>query len=163
MDEQSIAAGVALSRWFGNEVRRVYATLGESDEGRDRRHLVEWIERRGGRVSVRELTHGLRPYRGQSGAARAVLDGLVKAGLGRWIHPAPEPGGGRPSPRFELIGVTPVTKTPVDAIAVRGFGSGDTGDSAGDVSFDDPADQRGETVEEAVLSCSATDDDWGEL
>ncbi|MBP7937497.1 MAG: DUF3987 domain-containing protein, partial [Phycisphaerae bacterium] len=66
VDEVSIAAGVELSRWFGHEARRVYATLGESDEGRDRRHLVEWIERRGGRVSVRELTHGLRPYRGQS-------------------------------------------------------------------------------------------------
>jgi len=130
VDEVSIAAGVALSRWFGNEARRVYAALGESDEDRDRRRLVEWIERHGGGVTVRELAHGLRQYRGKTDAAREALDGLEKAGFGRWVHPTPDPNGGRPSPRFELVTGVTVTETPADDTEKAGFGSGDAGDIA---------------------------------
>jgi len=35
VDADSIAAGVELSRWFGNEARRAYAILSESDDERD--------------------------------------------------------------------------------------------------------------------------------
>src|SRR5690606_33410788 len=55
VDTDSIAAGVKWSRWFGNEARRAYAILSESDEGRGRRRLVELIGRKGGSVTVREL------------------------------------------------------------------------------------------------------------
>ena len=71
VDETSIAAGVELSRWFGHETRRIYGILGESEDDRDRRRLAEWIERRGGGVTVRELTHGPRQYRG-NGQVRAT-------------------------------------------------------------------------------------------
>ncbi|MBL8762229.1 MAG: DUF3987 domain-containing protein, partial [Phycisphaerae bacterium] len=50
VDEASIAAGVVLARWFGDEARRVYAILSESDDDRETRRLVEWIERKGGTV-----------------------------------------------------------------------------------------------------------------
>ena len=69
VDEASIAAGVVLARWFGEEARRVYAILSESDDERETRRLVEWIDRKGGTASVRDLTRGPREYRGE-GAGR---------------------------------------------------------------------------------------------
>ena len=101
VDEHSIAAGVALARWFGREARRVYAVLGESEADRTQRRLVERIEAKGGSVSVREW------QRSQSHAsacdAEAELEELVKAGFGRW-HVPPQEGPGRPSKRFVLNG-----------------------------------------------------------
>ena len=35
VDEVSMAAGITLADWFGQEGRRVYGVLGESDEERD--------------------------------------------------------------------------------------------------------------------------------
>lgn len=131
VDEVSVEAGVALSRWFGHEARRVYGILAENDEARERRQLVEWIERRGGSVTLRELTHGVRQYRGKSYAARAALDTLAKAGIGRWTHPAPGSAGGRPSPRFELIGSAATIGTPMSCAAQAGIGSGHGGEAGG--------------------------------
>jgi hypothetical protein len=63
VDAESVKAGALLSGWFGGEARRVYAVLGESGAERDRRRLVEWIERRGGVVTARELQQGHRRFR----------------------------------------------------------------------------------------------------
>src|SRR5262249_28619581 len=51
----SVRAGVTLCHWFAHEVRRVYSILRESEEDRDARRLVEFIQARGGRVTAREL------------------------------------------------------------------------------------------------------------
>lgn len=117
---------IAVVEWFKSEGRRVYAVLGESEEERARRQLVQWIERRGGAVTVRELTHSLQQYRGRADAAKADLDALVKVGYGAWEHPAPGPKGGRPSPRFVLATDDTNTKTPAAAGVKDGIGSGDT-------------------------------------
>lgn len=156
IDEVSVAAGVELSRWFGHEARRVYSILTEDDEARDRRRLVEWIERRGGGISLRELTHGMRQYRGNTEAARAVLNTLAKAGLGHWTHPAPGSAGGRPSPRFELTGAAPVIETPAGDEEGEGIGDRDSdafpeGASWGDCSMDNCA------------AIAAGGDGWGRL
>jgi len=132
VDEASIAAGVVLSRWFGNEARRVYAILGESDEGRESRRLVEWIERKGGSVTVRELTHGVRAYRGDPDKAERDLTALVEAGIGRWETDAHGPKGGRPAQRFRLVSPVTVTETRANAGKDVGYGDGDTGDTATD-------------------------------
>lgn len=147
LDEMSIAAGVALSQWFGNEAKRIYAVLGESDQDCDRRRLVEWIDLHGGSVTARDLAHGLRQYRGRAKAASEALERLSKAGFGRWVYPKPDPAGGRPSPRFELAGGLAVTKTPAGDSARGGFGSGDAGDR-------NAADRAADTV---------AGDGWGEL
>ncbi|MFN7022128.1 MAG: hypothetical protein ACK4WH_12480, partial [Phycisphaerales bacterium] len=131
-DEASISAGVALARWFGNEARRVYAILGESDEGRESRRLVEWIERKGGAVTTRDLTHGVRAYRGDPDAAERALSALVEAGIGRWEADAHGPKGGRPAQRFRLVSTVTVTETPANAGKDGGFGDN------GDVTADDP-------------------------
>jgi hypothetical protein len=128
VDEASIAAGVVLARWFGDEARRVYAILSESDEDRETRRLVEWIERKGGAVTARDLTHGLRAYRADPDAAERALSALVEAGYGRW-----EPNTvGRPTQRFRLFSTVTVTETPTKAGKDVAYGDGDTGETATD-------------------------------
>jgi hypothetical protein len=136
VDEQSIAAGIALAHWFGHEATRVYATLSESQDESKHRELARWIERRGGRVTVRDLTHGLRRYRGKPQLAEAELERLSQAGIGRWQEPKTNSAGGRPQRVFHLLthvanssaaadtSVT-VTKTPAYRAAPEGFGDGD--------------------------------------
>jgi hypothetical protein len=103
VDAASVAAGIELSRWFGNEAERVYAMLAESDDERDRRVLCEWIAARGGSASARDLMRSSRRY-DTSDAAEGALRDLAAAGLGRWESPPPTGGKGRPSdPRLTLI------------------------------------------------------------
>ncbi len=101
IDAKSIASGVALSRWFGNEARRIYAMLGESDDDHEDRVLREWIERRGGRVTVREFQQGNRDF-ATAEEARCALNRLAKAGYGTWDSVSRGNRGGRPSETFVL-------------------------------------------------------------
>lgn len=141
VDEASIAAGVVLTRWFGDEFRRVHAILSESDEGRESRRLVEWIERNGGSVTVRDLTRGPREYRGDPERAADALGDLVAAGVGRWELDDHAGGRGRPADRFRLLSRC-----------------GDPGD--GDVSGENPGD-RGNSV--TVATRTDAGEGWGEL
>ncbi len=144
VDEASIAAGVVLARWFGDEARRVYAILGESDEGRELRRLREWIERKGGTVTVRDLTRGPREYRGDPERAAKALGELVAAGVGRWEVDDHAGGRGRPADQFRLLSRR-----------------GDTGD--GDVNSGN-AEDRGISVTVAtVAKPTNAGDGWGEL
>ena len=77
-------SGIALAKWFANEARRMYAVLGESDEARDQRRLVELINRKGGQITPRQMQRAdARKYRTAADAEEA-LNVLSKAGLGRW-------------------------------------------------------------------------------
>ncbi len=100
VDVASVKAGVEMAKWFKHEVLRVYALLGETDDERDQRRLVEWIERKGGSVTARETQMGCRWLR-EAGAAEAALDALVKAGLGTW-ESSPRGQRGQPTRRFRL-------------------------------------------------------------
>jgi len=86
--------------------------LNESPEDRERQKLVTWIQGRDGNVSVRDLTHGYRKFRGRDVAATAALDDLVQRGLGQWEAPAPNPQGRRPIRVFKLASGSAVTRTP---------------------------------------------------
>lgn len=130
VDAGAIERGIALADWFARETERVYELFNESDEDRELRQLAEWIGRRGGTVTVRDLTHGRRRYCGDSAAAEAALEKLVAGGVGRWVVAAPGRGGGRPPKRFELVTRVTVTETPPGATDNGGFGDGDTGDGS---------------------------------
>ena len=106
VDEQSVAAGIRMSRWFGGEARRVYGMLSECDGDRDQRQLIEWIRGKGGTVSLREVQRGPRRYR-PGDAAQAALDEMAKAGIGRWETQPPSESGGRAPRVFTLT--TPAT------------------------------------------------------
>ena len=106
VDEISINAGAQLSQWFGHEARRVYTMLDELAEDRDRRELVELIERRGGTITVRELQQSVRRI-STSQQAEQELEELVSAGYGRWEEDSPKPKRGRPSKIFRLSAASP--------------------------------------------------------
>jgi hypothetical protein len=55
---------------------------------------VEWIVRRGGSVTVRDMLRGPRRFR-ESGDPEADLAMLVQAGLGSWEFTASRDLGGR--------------------------------------------------------------------
>jgi hypothetical protein len=101
LDAFSMQAGITLAKWFKNETRRVYAILDGSDEDRDQRRLIEWIERKGGKVTVREVQMGCRWLR-KSGLAEEALQELVKAGYGIWTDIVSGSKGGRPTRSFVL-------------------------------------------------------------
>lgn len=101
VDEHSVAAGVRLSQWFGQEARRIYAILRESDEDEELRERFEMIERKGGMVTVRDWQRA-RCFE-TAERAEAELEELVQAQLGAWTHTTPGPKGGRPPRLFKLI------------------------------------------------------------
>jgi hypothetical protein len=106
VDVSSMNAGIVLAKWFKHEARRVYAMLDESDGERDQRRLADWIGRKGGTVTPREVQQGCRWLR-EPGAAEAALEELVKAGRGTW-HQSPTGQRGQPTRRFTLSTVSTV-------------------------------------------------------
>lgn len=139
IDADSMRRAVVLAEWFKAETRRFYGVLGESDEQRERRQLVEWIRRKGGAVTGRELQRGPRQYR-NGNAAEAALQELVKAGLGTWQDSPTTTDGGRPTRVFRL---------------------GDSGDGD-ETPFN--ARKTGVVSPSPVSPVeNSTDDDWGEI
>jgi hypothetical protein len=100
LDDASMAAGITLAQWAKHEARRVYGMLCESPEDADRRRLIEWLERRGGTATARDVQMGCRWLR-EPGAAEAALSELVKAGVGNW-EPTPHGRRGQPTRHFRL-------------------------------------------------------------
>lgn len=103
IDEASISAGVILSRWFAGEAERLYGLFGETDDQREQRELIEWIRRKGGTVTVRDLARSRR-FAGRD-HAEAEIAKLVSAGLGSWRFIPPGEQGGRPTSEFVLGGL----------------------------------------------------------
>lgn len=106
VDAASMNAGIALANWFKHEARRVYAMLDESGADRDQRRLVEWIGRKGGAVTAREVQQGCRWLK-EPGAAEAALDELAQGGRGTWEQ-SPTGQRGQPTRRFKLSTVSTV-------------------------------------------------------
>ena len=116
IDEHSIGAGATIARWFGAETKRIYAVLGEGDEDRDRRKLVEHIRKKGGRITVRELMQANRQYRGSAEVAESALKELVEIGWGKWQEMPGGPAGGRPSRKFVLTEDKGGNETPTEGL-----------------------------------------------
>jgi hypothetical protein len=109
---QAVTAGITLSEWFAREAQRIYAVLGESDEQRDARRLVEFIQSRGGRISVRALQRSHSHKYRDRGDAQAALDALVQAGMATWEE-VPTAGGGHCA-SFLKLNPTPDTRSDDD-------------------------------------------------
>src|SRR5262249_22985895 len=99
-----------LVEWFAGEAVRVYTMLRETEEDRECRRLIEWIEARGGMATVRELHRANQRRWPTSEHAELALDALVQSGLGRWSESQSGSVGGRPSHQFHLLPTSAVTK-----------------------------------------------------
>jgi len=94
-------AACDLARWCGAESVRIYRAFSETREEREQRQLIEFVQRRGGEVTVRETTIYFWLLKNQREETQKRFDALVKAGCGKWeeIRPA---GRGRPTRVFRL-------------------------------------------------------------
>lgn len=105
VDDRSIAAGVILSRWFGDEAARIYAIIGgdmETPEARERRELLRIVRDRGGKITVRQLMHASRRYRKSAEEAEMALGKLVSEGIANVWEDTHDARGGRPVLIFTL-------------------------------------------------------------
>jgi hypothetical protein len=105
----TMQAACELARWFGNEAVRIYSQLVETREQRERRELIEFIERRGGTVRVRDLMQSYTPLKNQREKAEQQLNALVKNGSGKWVEVRPD-GAGRPTREFQLLRLSTSTQ-----------------------------------------------------
>jgi hypothetical protein len=128
VDDVSLAAGIVLASWFKHEARRVYAMLTETEEDKGRRQLVEWLQRRGQPVTVREVQQGYRPLKAP-GVAEAALQQLVQRGYGTWRKRS-SPNGGRPTWEFVLSRPSTSTEPPENTIESEGSVDVDGGDES---------------------------------
>jgi hypothetical protein len=117
--------------------------IGETGPEQSDRQLLSWIERRGGTTTVRELTHGIRGYRGNAEKAQEDLEKLVEARRLVGVHVPPSRQGGRPRFEYQLARVA---KSRAYPSASAGSGTGDSGDTGGDAS-----------------AAAAPEDEWGSL
>ena len=79
-----------------DEVRRIYAALGESEDARQTRRLIEFVRSHGGRMTARRLHLSNKTRYPTVEAAEAALGELVEAQLADWDQPV-NPKRGRPS------------------------------------------------------------------
>jgi hypothetical protein len=98
IDADSIERGIGLARWAAREWRRVYRGMKAGGLEADDRALREWIARRDGVASQRDVRRGLAKYRA-AGAAEAGLARLVRTGNAEWVA---IPTGGRPADAVRL-------------------------------------------------------------
>lgn len=129
LDAVSMNAGITLANWFKHEARRVYALLDESEGERDQRRLVDWIGRKGGAVTAREVQQGCRWLK-EPGKAEEALEELVKAARGTWQNSASTPKGGRPGRSFVLSTSSTVYATEETPEHPAGFVDVDSVDDA---------------------------------
>jgi Protein of unknown function (DUF3987) len=94
-------AACDLARWFGNEAQRIYAMLAETPEQRETRKLIEFIQSRGGAVTMRDVMQSYWPLKNNKDGADRALNALVKKKLANPIEIKPE-GRGRPTVKFHL-------------------------------------------------------------
>jgi hypothetical protein len=102
-----IQEACSLSRWFGAEAVRIYAELSETTLQREQRKLCEFIERRGGAVSVRDLMQDYWALRDRRDEAERQLGALVRNGFGKWVD---EKGSRGPAARkFQMFSASTST------------------------------------------------------
>ena len=116
----TMQAACELSQWFGVEAARIYATLAETTEQRERRELIEFIERRGGDVYERDVMQSFTRLKNNKAGTERELTALVKAGLGNWELVPTTERGGRPARKFHLVRSSTSTQPPTVRGETRG-------------------------------------------
>ena len=109
-DLASMERGIALARWFAYEAQRVVISLSLQAELRDELKLIDWLRRRHGRATPRDLCRSnSRKYPTLESAVNA-FNKLVGTGITNWVPKDSGPKGGRPTRQV----VTSPTGEPID-------------------------------------------------
>ena len=137
IDLATMESAIELTQWFKHESLRVLALFNESDEERQIRLLLDWLQRRDGGTTPREAAQGMRAFDTPAEAEKA-MGKLVKAGIGAWEEIPPGHKGGRPSRRFNLL---PTSTKPQNSEENRGFVDG--ANRPTDVASTKPSESRG--------------------
>ncbi|MCC7409240.1 MAG: DUF3987 domain-containing protein, partial [Phycisphaeraceae bacterium] len=126
---EAMGRAIEVVDWFKAEARRVYAGMGEDENQRAQRKLVDLIRQQGGEATPRTLRQQSRQFKTAEDATKA-LDGLERAKLGSWHYPPTGPQGGRPSRTFKLLeqaaASDPRLQNPQPQRPNEGFGYVDT-------------------------------------
>lgn len=86
-------AACKLAGRFGHEAARIYSELSETEPVRERRELVEFIQKRGGSVTVRDTMQSFWRLKNDRAGAERQLYALVKDGLAKTSESKPAKGG----------------------------------------------------------------------
>ncbi|MDB4631897.1 DUF3987 domain-containing protein [bacterium] len=86
VEAETVESGIAIANWFKGEAKRVYARFSESEELTYLIQLVEWINRKGGRVTAREVQQGRKEIK-TADKSKEVLDKLENLKWGYWQGP----------------------------------------------------------------------------
>ena len=97
-----------LAEWFGHEAARIYSELSETEPVRERRELVQFIQKRGGSVTVRDIMQSFTRLKNDRDGAERELHALVKGGLARTSESKPAKGGWK-TVIFQLLRVSTST------------------------------------------------------
>ncbi|MBS0207178.1 MAG: DUF3987 domain-containing protein [Planctomycetes bacterium] len=99
----SMQRGIALARWFAFKAQRVVTSLSLQAEQREDLHLLDWLRRRGGKATPRDLCRSNRRRYPTLESAINAFDRMEATGLTDWTVREPGPHGGRPTQ--ELVAV----------------------------------------------------------
>jgi hypothetical protein len=79
VDLDSIRAGIEIVEWAKSETRRIYVMLSEDDQDRERREVLELVERHGGSITVREVQRAMHHSTTEVGRDAACGNGTDAA------------------------------------------------------------------------------------
>ena len=99
----SMQRGIALARWFAYEAQRVVTILSLSAERRDQQRLLDWLHRRGGPATARDLCRSNSRKYPTLEAAVSALERLGDTGAAAWVERGAGPQGGRPTRQMEAV------------------------------------------------------------
>jgi len=101
VDETSLAGAIRLVEYFKSHARKVYGHLRREPSNERMAILMEWVNRHGGEVSVREVVTAKVAGCKTNGEALELFSRLRQAGVGA-IQAVKNPKGGRPKIVFSL-------------------------------------------------------------
>lgn len=84
VDLETIEDAIEMIQWFKQEASRLYATIDDTDDQRELREYVDWIDRKhGGECTPRQMVQGIKHIKTVA-EAESEMNRLAKAGLGEW-------------------------------------------------------------------------------
>ncbi len=103
VDDESTHAAIELVYWFGNETRRIYQSMNQTEDSKQIQLLMDLIQTKGGMVTLRQAMRNGPCYKSKQSAVTA-FERLEREGYGEVISSHPTVNGGRPSVIFRANG-----------------------------------------------------------